>query len=109
MAEALKRNLFEDVPIGAADEVFEEILAHGDVRIERIVSNGQRSPNGFWYDQAENEWVILLSGRAGLQIDGDDDVVVLAPGDSVNLPAHRKHRVAWTAEDGPTVWLAVFY
>lgn len=86
-----------------------EVLARGGaVRIERIVSTGQGSPPGFWYDQDEDEWVAVLAGRAGLEIAGGG-ILVLGPGDAVHLPAHRRHRVAWTADDEPTVWLAVFY
>mgnify|MGYP000570833243 CR=1 FL=1 len=79
----------------------------GGVRIERIVSAGQSSPPGFWYDQDASEWVTVLSGRAGLELEGEDEILEMGPGDWVDLPAHCRHRVAWTAEDEPTVWLAV--
>jgi cupin 2 domain-containing protein len=77
------------------------------VRIERIVSTGHRSPNGFWYDQPENEWLMVLTGAAKLTF--EDRVMELLPGDTINIPAHQKHRVEWTTPDEPTVWLAVFY
>ena len=100
---------FADLPADAQEELNEEILRRGALRIERIVSYGQASPPGFWYDQEENEWVMVLRGEAGLEIEGRDGIYEMGPGDYVDLPAHRRHRVAWTSEDEPTVWLAVFY
>jgi cupin 2 domain-containing protein len=91
------------------DEHFETLLHSGSVRIERIVSHGHASPPGFWYDQAEHEWVMVLQGQAGLRFEGDDQPVVLKPGDFVNIPAHRRHRVEWTTTEEPTIWLAVHY
>jgi cupin 2 domain-containing protein len=75
--------------------------------VERIVSYGHRSPEGFWYDQTEHEWVTLLAGAAVLAFD-DGRRLPLAPGDWVDLPPHRRHRVEWTAPDTATVWIAVF-
>lgn len=89
-----------------ADERFEDLLRAGPVRIERIVSTGQRSPEGFWYDQDWDEFVLLVAGAATLQIEGEPDRA-LAPGAWVMLPAGTRHRVAATAADRPTVWLAV--
>ena len=87
-----------------------EVLAESKhVRIERIISIGHASPDGFWYDQAEAEWVVVLKGEAKLLFDGDEEPIHLGPGDYANIPAHRKHRVEWTTTDEPTVWLAVFY
>jgi len=99
-------NIFESLPRGAAEEVFADLLKRPGVRIERIVSTGQASPPGFLYDQPHDEWVILLSGAAGLAIEGEAERE-LKPGDCVFLPAHRPHRVTFTAADEPTVWLAV--
>jgi cupin 2 domain-containing protein len=82
------------------------VLQEGNgVRIERIVSTGHRSPEGFWYDQPEHDWVMVLTGVAKLAF--DDRVVELLPGDSINIPANQRHRVEWTSPDEPTVWLAV--
>ncbi len=100
-------NLLRNLP-QSPDEVFEDLVASGSVRIERIVSRGQSSPDGFWYDQASHEWVALLEGAARLQFE-DGLLVELGPGDHVNIPAGTRHRVAWTAPDRATVWLAVFY
>lgn len=77
------------------------------LRVERIVSYGHASPAGFWYDQTENEWVVLIQGAATLRF--EDDAVELKPGDFVNIPAHCRHRVDWTTPDSLTVWLAVYY
>lgn len=102
-------NLFSNLPAGEPDELV-EILAQGsDVRIERIVSTGQASPDGFWYDQDEAEWVVVLKGEAGLLFEGDDQPVHMRPGDYVHIVAHRRHRIEWTADGEPTVWLAVFH
>ncbi len=78
------------------------------MRIERIVARGQASPDGFWYDQASHQWVALLEGAARLEFEGGSEVE-LAPGDHINIRAGTRHRVAWTAPDRATVWLAVFY
>jgi len=102
----LVTNLFADLPTKAAEELFSDLLKRPGVRIERIVSTGQASPPGFWYDQDWDEWVVVLAGSAGLAIEGQVEVT-LGPGDYVNLPAHTRHRVAWTNADEPTVWLAV--
>jgi cupin 2 domain-containing protein len=100
-------NLFTDIPEALPEEFFQEILDRANVRIERIVSRGHRSPEGFWYDQAWDEWVLVVRGRAGLQIEGQPRTVELGPGDHLLIGAHTRHRVAWTDDKGDTVWLAV--
>jgi cupin 2 domain-containing protein len=90
-----------------ASERLDELVRAGGVRIERIVSTGQATPPGEWLDQAWDEWVVLLSGGAGLLIEGDSAPRRLSPGDWVFLPAHQRHRVEWTATAEPSVWLAV--
>ncbi len=100
-------DLFNNVPTCLGEE---EIAALADLpgaRIERIVSTGQASPPGFWYDQDHAEWVVLLSGSAGLWIEDEDAPRILRPGSYVEIPAHARHRVEWTDTDRPTVWLAV--
>ena len=84
-----------------------ELLSAEDVRVERIVSFGQVSPEGFWYDQDENEWVLLLEGSATLGFE-DGSTQDLKPGDHLNIPAGQRHRVEKTDQKGRTVWLAVF-
>lgn len=100
-------NQFTDLPANLPDELLTTLLEVANIRIERIVSNGQASPDGFWYDQNEHEWVIVLKGAARLQF--EDSLVEMKPGDFVNIPAHKRHRVEWTTPDEPTIWLAVFY
>jgi cupin 2 domain-containing protein len=102
-------NLFSQLPESFSDEFFQELVGTERVRIERIVSHGHASPPGFWYDQELNEWVLVLKGSAGLMCGDDKEILILRPGDAVNIRAHEKHRVEWTDLDGPTIWLAVFY
>ena len=102
-------NLFTPVADSLPDEFFETLVASDAVKIERIVSRGHASPEGFWYDQEQHEWVIVLQGEAKLQIEGQPHPLHLSAGMYMNLPAHQKHRVAWTKEDTDTIWLAVFY
>jgi len=101
-------NLFKPTP-ETCGELIETLVAGPDVRIERIVSSGQASPDDFWYDQEEHEWVILLAGKARLRFEGDGEPTPMKPGDHINIPAHRKHRIEWTSPDALTIWLAVFY
>jgi len=102
--------LYSGLPDGSlAEETFTTLLSRPGVRIERIVSTGQSSPTGFWYDQTEGEWVLLLAGGALLHIEGEAEPRALQPGDWLDLPPHCRHRVAWTDPDRPTIWLAVHY
>jgi len=93
----------------AQAERVDQLLQRPGVRIERIVSCGQASPPGFWYDQDEGEWIMLLSGRAGLRLEHEHWTRLLTAGDCLDIPAHCRHRVEWTALDVTTLWLAVFY
>ena len=101
------RNLFANVPERLIDEEITILAEFPGARIERIVSTGQASQPGFWYDQEQAEWVVLLSGSAGLLFEGEAAPRTLRPGDYVEIPAHARHRVEWTDANGPTVWLAV--
>jgi len=101
-------NLLRDLPDARAGEMVERLAANGSVRIERIVSHGQASPKGFWYDQDEAEFVVVLAGAARLGF-ADGEVLALGTGDWIDIAPHRRHRVEWTDPDRPTVWLAVFY
>jgi cupin 2 domain-containing protein len=102
-------NLLRDLPDARAGEVTDTMLAAPGLRIERIVSLGQASPPGFWYDQQEAEWVLLLAGAARLRFADEEEARVLGPGDCLHIAAHRRHRVEWTDPAQPTVWLAVFH
>lgn len=97
-------NLFSPLPPPGPDERFDTLFASPNVRIERIVSHRHNSPPGFWYDQAEDEWVMLAQGTAELEFD-DGRHEQLTPGDWLLIPAGCRHRVASTGPD--TVWLAV--
>jgi cupin 2 domain-containing protein len=101
-------NIFEEIRRQLAEEQADALLVRPGLRIERIVSTGQASPPGFWYDQPRDEWVIVLRGDAGLLIEGETERR-LGPGDFVFLPARKRHRVTFTAADEPTVWLAVHF
>lgn len=100
-----------DAPAGLPEEVIETLLAGRSFRMERIVSHGQHSPPGFWYDQDEHEWVLLLEGAATLRFEGRDGerLLQMTPGMHVHIAAHERHRVEWTAPDTKSVWLALFY
>jgi cupin 2 domain-containing protein len=103
------KNLFKELPTELAEELVTVLAENAFVRVERIVSTGQSSPDGYWYDQTEHEWVVLLRGAATLEFEDDASRVDLKPGDHVNIAARRKHRVESTSAEAPTVWLAVFY
>ncbi len=102
-------SIFENIPEKLPEEMFDTIFSTGTVTIERIVSRGHASPEGFWYDQEKNEFVLVVKGSAGLRIENRDEVLVLKPGDYFNIRAHVKHRVEWTDSSCETVWLAVYY
>ena len=102
-------NLLRDLPDASGAEVTETLVVRPGLRIERIVSFGQASPPGFWYDQKDAEWVLLLAGAARLRFADEPEERLLGPGDWVEIAAHRRHRVEWTDPARPTVWLAVFY
>ena len=102
-------NLFDDIPSELPEELFTTILEANGFRIERIVSQGHSSPEGFWYDQDDNEWVMLLEGGATLQFEGEAEPVELRRGSYLNIPAHARHRVGWTDPNQRTVWLAIHY
>lgn len=102
-------NIFENIPDKIPKEIVDIIFSSGTTRIERIISKGQSSPQNFWYDQNENEWIFLVRGSAILKFYEEEKPVELKAGDYLNIPAHTKHRVEWTDPDIETIWLAVFY
>ena len=102
-------NIFDDIPHNMPKEVVQTLIQAADMRIERIVSHGHASLEEFWYDQDQHEWVVLLKGAARLRFKDDEQPVEMKPGDFVNIPAHKKHRVEWTTPDEQTIWLAVHY
>ena len=102
-------NVFADIPEQLPEELFETLLKNPLFKLERIVSRGHATAAGQWYNQSEDEWVLLLKGAAGLRMKERADLVVLKPGDYIHLPAHCRHRVEWTDPDIETVWLALHY
>lgn len=101
-------NLFDAIPDRLDDERFETLVTGEAVQVERIVSRGHTSPSSGWYDQAWDEWVIVLKGEGEVVFE-DGEAVRLRPGDHLQIPAHRRHRVAWTDPERDTIWLAVHY
>lgn len=102
-------NLFDDVPARLPAERIDVLISGPGVRVERIVSTGHVTPPGEWYDGNVDEWVVVLRGRARLRVEDEADVRDLYPGDHLLLRAHVRHRVEWTDDAGPTIWLAVHY
>lgn len=100
-------NLLADLPAVLPEELVHILVQTPAIRIERIVSLGHTSPADFWYDQDQNEWVLLVAGSALLQF--ENEAVEMTAGSFINIPAHRRHRVDWTDPEKPTIWLAVCY
>ncbi|GBD54025.1 cupin domain-containing protein [Microcystis aeruginosa NIES-298] len=98
-----------DLPELIPDREILEILAQSQaIRLERIISTGQTTPRGQWYDQSEFEWVILLQGFAEISYE-DGNKVNLQAGDYLLIPPHQKHRVEFTSNNPPCIWLAIYY
>ena len=104
---AMTSNILANIPQRIPDELFETLIHTPHVKIERIISHGHQTDANYWYDQPQAEWVLLVKGAATLAF--EDHTLDLQTGDYVNIPAHCKHRVAWTTPDEETVWLAIFY
>jgi cupin 2 domain-containing protein len=102
-------NIFGNLPTRLPEEEATVLAEWPGAVIERIVSTGQASPPGFWYDQDWTEWAIVLGGAAGLSIEGEEAPRILHPGDYLEFPPHVRHRVVWTDPNRPTVWLAVHW
>jgi cupin 2 domain-containing protein len=103
------QNLFGPVLEAGEREVFEPLIQSVHFKLERIVSRGQATPPGVWYDQPRDEWVALLKGSAGLLFEGETEALVMGPGECLLIPCHRRHRVEWTDPNGETIWLALHY
>jgi cupin 2 domain-containing protein len=98
------QNIFHDCQAAAGEEKFVTLCENASVKIERIVSHSYSSPENFWYDQGQDEWVMVLRGAATLAFAGGE-MVELKSGDYLTIPRHLKHRVARTGAE--TIWLAV--
>jgi cupin 2 domain-containing protein len=101
------KNLFDNIPDNLKDEFFETLVDAKDIKIERIVSEGHCSDKDFWYDQQQNEWIVLLQGEAELEF--EEEIVKLQKGDSLLIEAHKKHRVIYTSTAPKAIWLAVHW
>lgn len=103
-------NLYRDLPARPLDaEIVDRLLERPLLRIERIVSTGQVTPDGEWCDQDRDEWVLMVAGSARLRVESEDADRELHAGDWIFLPARCRHRVTWTQSDPPTVWLAIHF
>jgi cupin 2 domain-containing protein len=102
-----KYNIFDEIIVDKSEEKFFEIFKNETIKVEKIVSNGQKSPENFWYEQEKSEFILLLEGFAILEFENRE--VELKKGDYLNIKAMEKHRVKFTSLDEPTVWFAVFY
>jgi len=102
-------NLYAALPEDLPEELVQVIGSVEGVRIERIVSRGHCSAEGFWYDQDRPEFVLLVCGEAKLALEGRQETIHLKPGDFLTIPAHLRHRVEWTTPAGDTIWLAVHF
>jgi cupin 2 domain-containing protein len=107
--ELVCHNIFTAIPEQLPEELFSEIVKRDNIHIERIVSQGHCTPAGQWFDQAEDEWVLLLTGQATLIFEQEPNPLHLIVGDYVLIPAHTRHRVEWTLPDVNTVWLALHF
>lgn len=101
-------NIFSLLPDKLEHELFEELLRENNIKIERIISRGHASPANGWYDQNENEWVVVLEGSGSILFENGDEVN-LKKGDYLNIPAHTRHKVTRTDTNGVTIWLAIHY
>ena len=102
-------NLFEQIPSRLTEEEVRTLVTGGSVTVERIVSTGQATPAGEWYDQNRDEFVVVLEGSAALLFEGEKAPRTMRRGDWVCIPAHVRHRVEWSDGGQPTIWLAVRY
>ena len=103
----MTENIFDLPDPLPAEEVITELVSTKAVKIERIISSGQTTPAGDWYDQELDEWVVLVQGEATLEYD-DGKQLRLTAGEHVLIRAHTRHRVVFTSTDPPCIWIAVF-
>ena len=107
----MKRNLLDEIPAELSEELISVLVENDRIKLERITSDGHVSPAGFWYDQNQDEWVLLVSGSAVLSVKRKSGIerVELGPGDHLLIPAHQPHRVEETSSIEKTIWIAVYY
>jgi len=103
-----KQNIFANIPENLDNEIFEEIFTKKDLKVERIISYGHITPEDEWYNQNNDEWVMVLEGEAMVSFK-NRDAIKLKSGDYINIPAHTQHRVSWSIANKKTIWLAIHY
>jgi len=101
-------NIYKQVPDNLSEEISELLVQSKNVKIERIISRGHKSPDSGWYDQDQNEWVVVLKGSASISFENETGVD-LREGDYIDISAHIKHKVTSTSAITETIWLAIFY
>ena len=101
-------NIFDSIPASSRDEVFDLLVNNDNVTIERIVSNGHRSPESGWHKQDKDEWVLVVKGEAAILFE-DGRLLSLIAGSHLSIPAGSKHKVTWTTQTTETIWIAVHY
>ena len=79
------KNIFADLPQQIGAEDFFRLFQSGSTNVERIVSRSHCSPPDFWYDEPEDEWVIVLRGHATLDFEKGESVE-LETGDYLTIP-----------------------
>ncbi len=102
-----KTNIFTQIPSELKDELFEDIISSNSIKIERIISDGHTSPKKGWYKSSQNEWVIVLQGKAILELEKKS--IELNVGDYFNIEADTKHKVSYTSKSEKTIWLTIYY
>ncbi len=109
MNEIEKKNFFDHKLITTGNEFFETLISGNNFKVERIVSYGHTTPENEIYDQEQDEWVILLKGKAIIDFYDPDQSVELKEGDHIFIPAHRQHRVIFSDNSKQTIWLAIHF
>jgi cupin 2 domain-containing protein len=102
-------SLLENIPTEIPQEIFQDILKTDSLRIERIISKGHATPKDDWYEQSENEWVLVIQGQAQLRFEKGQQIIQMTPGMYVDIKAGVRHKVQWTNPQVETIWLAIFY
>ena len=105
----ISNNLFLNIPDKIKSEIFDPIIKNEKFRLERIISQGQSTPEGEWLEQDNDEWVVLLTGKARIRFEDDKDSYLMESGEYIYIPSRKRHRVEWTPSDKQTVWLALHF
>lgn len=101
-------NIFKNIPLTDNEEIVDKLLEFDNICIERIVSNGENSPENFWYEQKSDEWVILIQGKAVIEYE-NSQIAELKRGDYIFIPSMQKHRVKQVSKNPNCIWVAVHF